>query len=1077
MEYTQANSPIAVTTPLGDDVLLLEGFRGREGVAQLFQYDLDLVTPVSLLPRVAFDQLLGAAVSIRHTQPDGGTRFVHGIVLSLAEGARDHNLVSFRAEVVPRLWLLTRSVQCRTFSCMSVPDILKQVLAPLRPDIRFDLIGTYPVREFCVQYLESDFAFASRLMEEEGISYYFRHTADSHQLVLTDRALHHPEIAAPARVVYDPRKDAPADVPLVRRFAKTQAVGIGRYTIRDYHFELPGQTLEASQKPPERMELGSARHTLGGKPDLEIFEYPAGHAPQFTGIGPDGQPQEGLQDVFPRGARLARVRMEAETTACLTVRGEGNAASLLPGHVFRMDRHPGGDHPYLLLRVEHEARIEGSFRSGELPTMTYRNRFEGQPAALAYRPPRKTPRPIIAGPQTAVVVGVPDSGQPFLDRLGRVKVQFHWDRQGQGDARASCWVRVSQVWAGPGWGAFFWPRPGHEVVVAFEGGDPDRPLIVGSVYNEVNRPPANPQTIPGAAGFKSCSLDGNPHTDFSALVFSDKPGDERVHLHSQKNMVDTSESTRYLVSHEPAIEYYGSFGLKSGSGSGGGEAARGNATGGSGTGEVVQESGDDGFEGAIPWAAFLKGGSGAEGFGWSLFNKLLRIPAHQAHHIGDNVTSTLMGKAYSESIGAPSGRFEFDIGTLIVHMGTAGKIIAAPLAILTGNLPAIAAAALTPHAGGIVDTAFSQRVNQTYLGPIIDFGRCKTYRFFHGAPLGKLRKNPGEPRLDNALVDSAMRPAKALAVALLMLRTTLGIVNNVLNKPGESTNEAWNLVQSHLNGFVVDMLHNLLHQLELTAAFAQTAQADTARAKKALELKLKFDMVSWTGGASWFEQGNNRVKTAAMDLARALDDADDALSLISGKTLGGDAIDQTQHSYGNYTLRGTSAVTIETPRFDVYAHASNGPGNVCLVAVDGCADIKGATVSMVAGRETGVVRATGEDVIVAYSPRVGQRRRIILDEHSITLSVGSVVHDKAFLELSDDGFQAQCGLLSSIVVKNNSVSLECGESKIELTPTGVVIKAPNITIDADLALSVQSLKFERQAKAVAQITSVLEKRG
>ena len=281
--------------------------------------------------------------------------------------------------------------------------------------------------------------------------------------------------------------------------------------------------------------------SVGGNDQLEIYDYPGGYAQRFDGIDRRGAPQpQDLQHIFEDRDRTVRLRMEQEQAVSLEIRGTSNCGQFTAGHKFTLERHFDANGPYLLTRVEHDAHLDGDYRSDEAPAFHYENHFTCMPVALRYRPQRVTPKPVIAGIQTATVVG-PSGEEIFCDKYGRVKVQFHWDREGKKDADSSCWLRVAQVWAGKGWGAFFWPRIGHEVVVSFEEGDPDQPLIIGSVYNAENMPPFR---LPGAkkfGGFKSASVDGTAKENFNGIVFDDEKGKEHLSIHSERHMVINAE--------------------------------------------------------------------------------------------------------------------------------------------------------------------------------------------------------------------------------------------------------------------------------------------------------------------------------------------------------------------------------------------------------------------------------------------------------------------------------------------------------------------------------------------------------
>ena len=318
---------------------------------------------------------------------------------------------------------------------------------------------------------------------------------------------------------------------------KIQELRASECTLWDHSFELPGNHLEATRKTIDSVPVGKVTHKLrlSANEPLEIYDYPGAFAQRFDGIEPGGvpRPQE-LRRIFEDRDRTVRIRMEQEDAASIEIRGASDCGNFTAGHKFTLDRHWDANGPYLLTAVEHEAH-QGDYRSDQGAAFQYSNRFVCLPAGLRYRPQRVTAKPVIAGIQTATVVG-PEREEIFVDKYGRVKVQFHWDREGKMDGNSSCWLRVAQVWAGKGWGAFFWPRIGHEVVVTFEEGDPDQPIIIGSVYNAENMPwftlPVNKQL----GGFKSASVSGTPQKNYNGIVFNDEKGHEHLSIHSEHNM-------------------------------------------------------------------------------------------------------------------------------------------------------------------------------------------------------------------------------------------------------------------------------------------------------------------------------------------------------------------------------------------------------------------------------------------------------------------------------------------------------------------------------------------------------------
>jgi type VI secretion system secreted protein VgrG len=569
--YSQSGRPMSLTTPLGQDALLLEELHGTEAVSELFHFRLELLASAGT--PVPFDKVVGQSVTASLAMSDGSRRYVNGIVSRFTEGptvpgARGRaSFTRYRAEVVPQLWLLTKRVRSRIFQQKSVPDILKEVLAGL--DVDFRLEGQYPERDYCVQYRESDFAFASRLIEDEGICYFFSHRDGGHTLVLADDPQGHPYAPGPSRLHFEPVAGEVRPDDRVVFWEKTQELRAGKCTVWDYAFEMPPKNLGASATPPASVQAGAVAHALqaGGNDKLELYDCPGGYARWVDAVGPAGgyQPSK-LGKVFADGERVAGLRMQEETAAALVAAGESTCRQLTAGHKFALDRHGGGDGTYVLTRVEHAASLRGAYTSDARRELDYHNRFACVPLDLPYRPARTTPRPHIASVQTAVVVG-PSGKDVFTDKYGRIKVQFFWDRQGksQGTTRngssivplqywgagggespsSSCWVRVAQSWAGRGWGGMVIPRLGQEVVIAFEEGDPDRPLCVGCVYNEVNHPPLPLPERAMDTTLKKSSIGGDT-PNFSGLAFHDEPGEEHLQLHSERDLTLMAEQHKVV---------------------------------------------------------------------------------------------------------------------------------------------------------------------------------------------------------------------------------------------------------------------------------------------------------------------------------------------------------------------------------------------------------------------------------------------------------------------------------------------------------------------------------------------------
>lgn len=531
--YLEGKRHLGLKTPLGPDVLLLQGFTGSEGLSQLFHFRLELVAKNGT--EVAFDKLLGQKITARLGPPDDVKRHFSGICSRVSQGVRGEFFTHYHVEIVPQLWLLTRIARSRTFQQKSVPDILKQVLTGL--DVSYEIEGTFHPRDYCVQYRETDFAFASRLMEEEGIYYFFRHEADGHKMVVANTPQGHPDVPGPAEVEFEVSEAGERSRDGVTSWLKSQEIRSGKYTLWDHCFELPDKNLEADKPTLASVTVGSVDHKLkvGDNDKLEIYDYPGGYAQRFDGISPGGGDRASdVQKIFEDNKRTVGLRMQEEAAAGVVIDGAGQCRRLVAGHKFRLKDHYDGDGSYVLTSIQHSARLDAELRSGESGGFIYENSFTCIPAALPFVPRRATPRPVVHGTQSAVVVG-PSGEEIFTDKYGRVKVQFPWDREGKMDADSSCWIRVGSIWAGKNWGAIHIPRIGQEVIVAFEEGDPDRPIIVGSVYNADQMPPYVLPDNKTQSGIKSRStLQGTPD-NYNEIRFEDKKGSEQLLIHAEKD--------------------------------------------------------------------------------------------------------------------------------------------------------------------------------------------------------------------------------------------------------------------------------------------------------------------------------------------------------------------------------------------------------------------------------------------------------------------------------------------------------------------------------------------------------------
>ena len=530
---------MTVSTPLGADKLLLMGFEGTEEISQLFSFRLDLIATNDT--KIEFDKLLGqeltVTMQIQNEDPqstDAKVRYFRGICRRFEQGNRGKEFTSYRAEIVPQFWFTTRIARSRIFQQITVPDILKKVLVGLKVD--YNLQGTFEKREYCVQYRETDFNFACRLMEEEGIFYFFKHTKDALEMVVANTAAAHVNVSGVTKVRWDVEEGKHRELRHVHDWVKRQEVRSGKFSLRDQSFQRPDDNFESKKNTLGSVSVGTVTHKLevGGNDKFELYDYPGEFSQRFDGIDKGGGEQAGeLGKISTDGTRTVELRMQAETLAGLLIEGNSNCNQFTSGHKFTLEKHFDAEGGYILTSVHHIAHGGNKYRSGDDSEFVYSNSFTCIPDALPFRPQRTTPKPCIMGAQTAVVVG-PAGEEIFTDKYGRVKVQFPWDREGKADANSSCWLRVGTSWAGKQWGAIQIPRIGHEVIVQFLEGDPDAPIIIGSVYNAASMPPYKLPDEKTKSTIKSLSSKGGD--GFNEMRFEDKKGSEQVFIHAENDL-------------------------------------------------------------------------------------------------------------------------------------------------------------------------------------------------------------------------------------------------------------------------------------------------------------------------------------------------------------------------------------------------------------------------------------------------------------------------------------------------------------------------------------------------------------
>lgn len=488
--FVETTLPIQITTSLGANKLLVRRLQGEESVSGLFHYEADLYSED---PALDFSGIVGKSVTLAIGLSSGDSQYVNGVVSRFRQSGRDSRFVYYTAEIRPWLWLLTMSSDCRIFQNQTAPDIVKKVFSDLGfTSFKDSLTRTYRSRDYCVQYRETAFQFVSRLMEEEGIFYFFTHHASAHTLVLGDDASCWAAAAGLTSAAYGGSPGGWDSDQVIFECDLEQTVTAGQYKINDYNFETPSTTLLATAS--------------GSDTARSLYDYPGLYAAQSD------------------GETLSSQRLSAMEAEGKTIRGRGSCRSFHAGTKFTLAGHYRADAngDYVVRHMAVEATAE-----------RYTNSFSAFPSSITFRPPVTTARPVIAGTQTATITG-PSGEEIYTDQYGRVKAQFHWDLVGTNDDKSSCWIRVAHGWAGKAWGSIFIPRIGQEVVVSFLEGNPDRPLVTGCVYNSEFTVPYTLPDDQTRSTMKSSSSKGG--SGFNELRFEDKAGSEEIFLQAQKDL-------------------------------------------------------------------------------------------------------------------------------------------------------------------------------------------------------------------------------------------------------------------------------------------------------------------------------------------------------------------------------------------------------------------------------------------------------------------------------------------------------------------------------------------------------------
>jgi type VI secretion system secreted protein VgrG len=513
LTYEQKGRAISVETVLGPDALLLESFEGKESIAGGFKYTLGLLGKD---PSISAAKLIRTLATVKLAQADGSERVINGLISRFVQLDQAEGLTVYEAEIRPWYWFLSLTSDFCIWQNKSIPEIVKAVCNEQGfTDLVFKCVKTHKPHEYRVQYGETHLDFITRLMEEEGIFWFAEHDGKKCNMVVTDDN----SVAKTAvklrlsTIAHDTEDEA-----VLSWFNVGQDVRPGKYTHMDYNFETPSTQLKGQHS---------------GKHASEVVEFPGGFATR--------------DDADP----LATLRYQEIVAEQIEAEGAGRCRALKAGGKIEVSKHPNKalNTAYLITSVKQSAKL-GDCRTGGDPGLAFKSSFTAIPFDTPYKPERSTELPRAYGYESAVVVG-PAGEEIFTDKYGRVKVQFFWDRRGKKDDKSSCWVRVSTVWAGKGWGVINTPRIGQEVLVAFLNGDPEDPIIVGRVYNAEQMPPYALPTNKTQSGIKTRSTLGGTPDNFNEIRFEDKKGSEQLFIHAEKNQdIEVENDETHSVGHD-----------------------------------------------------------------------------------------------------------------------------------------------------------------------------------------------------------------------------------------------------------------------------------------------------------------------------------------------------------------------------------------------------------------------------------------------------------------------------------------------------------------------------------------------
>lgn len=547
ISFTQDNRPIRLYTRCLKDKYLLQGLSGNAGISQMYEYDLDVAAAsgyhlggdfaqptvgqiaASEAATTVFSDLLHNPALVEIDLPDGTVRCIHGVIARVARVGQDNTFTYFRLRLVPHLWLLSLSTRSCPFQYMTVPEIIKAVLANL--PMRFELNEPekwFPCREYVCQYNETDFTFVSRLMEEAGLYYYFEHSEQGEVLIVSNRRQYRTIEVGPASVPFYDVEMTGAEA-WVRTWQVSQEVRPASSRVLSYHPQLAHTRFRWSESSEEHTKSGSVIHPrTKGDSRLENHVFAGSGVPVDSIDAGGAEHPDRLKDFADFVRNRALLDVAELGVSAITMIGAGNALNLSPGYKFTLLRHRQSEGEYLVTCEQLTYRIDDNYQQGAGEGLS-ESTFRCIPAEVAFVPPRLTPKPVIPGTQSAIVTGPPGE-EIFVDKYGRVKVRFYWDTTGADDGRTSCWLPVAASLTGPGWGTQYIPRVGEEVVVAFLDGDLDKPLIVGCIRNSLTLPPF---PLPESKSMIGIEMPSFPSDGKSAYLsrFDGKAGHEQLRVY------------------------------------------------------------------------------------------------------------------------------------------------------------------------------------------------------------------------------------------------------------------------------------------------------------------------------------------------------------------------------------------------------------------------------------------------------------------------------------------------------------------------------------------------------------------